>query len=116
MIFLQIFLLIIGMVLIINFLVKAYIVQNLLAIEDHPEMFGDVGEVESIYIHTLVLFSPIDISRRVRFLKPIVWHDWYKFVYRKTNREVTSLPPLDYGKTKHSDLVPLLREFRKENF
>lgn len=96
---------------------KAKVVMFLRDIEHCPPMFGNVQEVESVYVYTLIVFSNIDLFRIIRHKKQVSWEDWHKFVReKKTVTTPSCLNPLDSVVLKHHELVELLREFRERNF
>lgn len=113
----EILAIIIATLLFANVFARAHVVSNLKNIERYTRMYGNVRDVEAVYIHTIVVFTPMDLIRRFLLRKQdIVWATWNNFVYKKLGKPVTALPPLDYDKIKHEELARLLREFREENF
>lgn len=100
-----------------NVVARSYILSTLKDIERYTRMYGSVKEIESMYIHTILVFTPMDLIRRFVLRKPqIYWRDWHFFLCKKLDVRPRSTTPLDYEKTTHEELAKLLREFREENF
>lgn len=113
----EILVIIVATILFANAFARVHVVSKLRNIEQYTRMYGNVRDVEAIYIHTIVVFTSMDLIRRFLLRKQdIFWTTWNDFVYKKLGKPVTALPPLDYDKIKHEELSQLLREFREENF
>lgn len=113
----EILAIIVATLLFANVFARAHVISNLKNIEKYTRMYGNVRDVEAIYINTIVVFSQIDLIRQFLLRKKdIVWDTWNCFVCKKFGKIRTALPPLDYEKVTHEELAQLLREFREENF
>ena len=100
-----------------NVIARTYLLSTLKDIERYTRMYGSVREAESMYIHTLVVFTPMDLIRRFVLRKrEIVWLHWHRFLNKKFGMRPGPTSALDYEKTTHEELAKLLREFREENF
>mgnify|MGYP001327239914 CR=1 FL=1 len=117
MIILELFLVCIATLLIANLAAKAYVVTTLKRIETYTGMYGSAGEVEAMYIGTLVIFSEMDLMRRFIFRKPdITWAVWFDFVKKELKIDSGSIPPLHFKPIKTYELADVLKKFREENF
>lgn len=100
-----------------NLWAKSHVATNLKNIELYPGMYGNVGEVETLYIGTMVMFSQMDLMRRFIMRKPdITWPMWFAFVSKELNIQSGSIPPLHFKPLKHFELTELFKKFREENF
>ena len=93
--------------------VSAYSKALLGSIEQRPEMYGSLREVESMYIFMLMFAINIRPARICGIKKKLIWSDWFNFVFDEMGVSKHRAKPFEFK--KYEDLINMFIKFRESH-